>query len=249
MVTPPYQIADNLKHKGIIHGFFGSEGGVSSGIFKSLNCGLHKGDEEAKVMQNRDIICKAMGIERMVTLRQVHKNEVLIVNQDTPNGFEKDAMVTASKGLLLAIQTADCAPILLHDPENAVIGAIHAGWRSAVSDIVENTIENMESLGAKRGNIHAAIGPCIQQQNYEVGPEVYEEANDALFFTKAKRPDHYFFNLPGYVHNHLKKSGIHKSLDLSLDTYTLKNQYFSCRRAFHEQNNGFGIQLSVIAIF
>ena len=249
MVNPPYKIAENLKHNAIVHGFFGAEGGYCSGIFESLNCGLNKGDDDTKVMKNRALVCKAMGIDRMVTLKQVHKNDVLIVDCNTTNGYERDAMVTSSKGLLLAIQTADCAPILLHDPENGVVGAIHAGWRSAVLGIVENTIKAMESLGAKRQSIRAAIGPCIQSQNYEVGPEVFEAANDASFFSKADRPGHYLFNLSGYVNNHLKRAGVTNTLELLLDTYSLKKQYFSCRRAYHEGLKGFGNQLSVIAIY
>ncbi len=249
MVNPPYQLANNLKHKEIVHGFFGAEGGYSSGIFESLNCGLNKGDDDTKVMQNRALVCKSMGVDRMVTLKQVHKSDVLVVDQNTPNGHEYDAIVTSSKGLLLAIQTADCAPILLQDVENGVVGAVHAGWRSAVLGIVENTIKSMESLGASRKNINAAIGPCIQQQSYEVGPEVFEAANSSEFFTNANKPNHYFFDLSGFLNNQLKKCSIQSILELRLDTYALKKQYFSCRRAYHEGLNGFGNQLSVIAIY
>ncbi len=249
MVNPPYQTAHNLKHKEIVHGFFGSEGGYSSGVFESLNCGLNKGDDDTKVMQNRSLVCKAMGVDRMITLKQVHKSDVLVVDQNTPNGHEYDAMVTSSKSLLLAIQTADCAPILLQDVENGVVGAVHAGWRSAVLGIVENTIKSMESLGAKRQSIKAAIGPCIQQQSYEVGQEVFDAANSASFFTSTNKPNHYYFDLSSLLNDQLNKAGINNTTVLALDTYSLEKQYFSCRRAYHEGLNGFGNQLSVIAIY
>ena len=136
----PYQTAEILNHPTIVHGFFGRAGGVSTGIYASLNACLHKGDEDANIDENRRRICKAMGIDRMVTLRQVHKNDVLIVDADTPNGHQMDAMVTKTPGRLLAIQTADCAPILLIDPVARVVGAVHAGWRSAVAGIVKTTM-------------------------------------------------------------------------------------------------------------
>lgn len=248
MVNPPYQIADNLKHAKIVHGFFGAEGGYSNGVFESLNCGLNKGDDNNLVLKNRELICQAMDIKQMVTLKQIHKNGVLVVDANTINGHEYDAMVTSTPKLLLAIQTADCAPILLHDPVNNVIGAIHAGWRSAVMNIVDATITSMESLGANRKNINAAIGPCIQKQSYEVGAEVFEATNACQFFTNANKLKHYFFDLSGYLHNQLKKCGIQNILELGLDTYSLEKQYFSCRRAYHKEIAAFGIQLSVISI-
>ncbi len=187
MVTPPYQSATNLNHHAIVHGFFGSKGGVSSGLFTSLNCSLQKGDVVENVMQNRQRICQAMGMEPMVSARQVHKAEVLIVDAHPQKLFEGDAMVTSTPGRLLAIQTADCAPILLVDPITCVIGAIHAGWRSAVQGIVQNTITAMQSLGAERQNIIAAIGPCIQQPSFEVGTDVFAAAGDATFFVPTNR--------------------------------------------------------------
>lgn len=249
MINPPYQIADNLKHAEILHGFFGAEGGYSSGVFESLNCGLNKGDDDDLVLKNRGLICQAMGIKQIVTLKQVHKNDVLVVDANTISGHEYDAMVTSTPKVLLAIQTADCAPILLHDPINNVIGAIHAGWRSAVMNIVDATITSMESLGAKRKNINAAIGPCIQSQSYEVGAEVFEAANACEFFTNANKPKHYFFDLSGYLYNQLKKCGIRSILELGLDTYSLEKQYFSCRRAYHKKIAAFGTQLSVIGLY
>ena len=252
VTTPPYQTSTNLNYTGVVHGFFGSEGGVSTGIFKSLNCSLQKGDDESNVMQNRRLICQTMDIEHMVTLRQVHKADVLIVNANTKNGNEMDAMVSNTCGILLAIQTADCAPVLLVDPVACVIGAIHAGWRSAVQGIAPNTITAMQSLGAKSQNITAAIGPCIQQPSFEVGEDVFEAANDATFFAPSSRhcAQHPYFNfdLPGYLMHQLKISGIKSTISLQLNTYALNNQYFSYRRACHAQESSCGGQLSVIGL-
>jgi polyphenol oxidase len=242
MVNPPYQTAANLYQESVVHGFFGREGGVSSGIFTSLNCGLNKGDEEANVRQNRELICQTMGIEHMVSLRQVHRNDVLIVDATTLNGHESDAMVSNTPGLLLAIQTADCAPILLSDAHTGVIGAVHAGWRGAVQDIVDKTVIAMQSLGANIENITAAIGPCIQQSSFEVGQEVFEAANNAVFFTPANRQKHYFFDLPGYLMHQLKLTGITNPISLPFNTYALNGQYFSYRRACHAQKPSYDEQ-------
>lgn len=245
---PPYKTADNLKHKGIVHGFFGREGGVSQGIYASLNACLHKGDDDANIEENRRRICKAMGIDHMVTLQQVHKNEVLMVEADTQNGHQVDAMVTKTPGKLLAIQTADCAPILLADPVNKVIGAVHSGWRSAVSGIVKETVEAMQALGAQKENIVAAIGPCVHQATYEVGQEVFDAAKAPKFFVSSNRENHYLFDLGGYVLNDLKAQGIENAIALPLNTYTLSDQYYSCRRSVHAKEPSYGGQLSVIGL-
>jgi YfiH family protein len=246
MVIPPYQTAENLKHPGITHGFFGREGGISGGIYTSLNTGFHKEDDTSNILENRRRICNAMGIDHMVTLRQVHKNDVHVVDENTPDGHQMDAMVTKTPGRLLAIQTADCAPVLLVDPIARVVGAVHAGWRSAVSGIIKATIDAMQALGAK--NISAAIGPCIHQESYEVGQEVFDAAKAPKFFISSAKPGHYLFDLGGYVLNQLKEQGIEPAIALPFNTYTLKDQYFSCRRAAHSNEPSFGSQLSVIGL-
>jgi YfiH family protein len=159
-----------------------------------------------------------------------------------------DAMVTKIPGRLLAIQTADCAPILLADPVNRIVGAVHAGWKSAVAGIVKKTIDAMQALGAKKENITAAIGPCIHQESYEVGQEVYDVAKAPTFFMPSTKPGHYLFDLGGYVLNQLKGQGVENAIALPLNTYTLKEQYFSCRRSAHGNEPSFGSQLSVIGL-
>ena len=244
----PYEASDLLTHSSIVHGFFGRVGGVSDGDFASLNINLHNGDDEQNVVENRARIAHAMGIELIVTLRQVHKNDVLVVDEKTENGHQMDAMVTKIPGRLLAIQTADCTPILLADHVSGVIGAVHAGWRSAVAGIVEKTVQAMESLGAKKEHIAAVVGPTIHQANYEVGQEVFDAANAPEFFASSIRPSHYFFDLPGYVLSHLKLSGINTTEALPYDTYALDDQYFSYRRSCHRQDSSWGGQLSVIGL-
>lgn len=244
----PHQTAEILIHNDIVHGFFGRAGGVSKGIYASLNACLHKGDEDSNIHENRRRICKTMGISHMVTLRQVHKNDVLVVDADTPNGYQKDAMVTKTPGRLLAIQTADCAPILLADPIAGVVGGIHAGWRSAVAGIVQTTIEAMQSLGAKKESMSAVIGPCIHQVNYEVGQEVFDQAKSPDFFIPSNRAGYYLFDLGGYVMNDLNNQKLNHVAVLPLNTYTLENQYFSYRRSCHRQESSCGGQLSVIGL-
>lgn len=248
MVTPPFKKAKELEHKGIVHGFFGRLGGVSQGIYTSLNAGFHKEDHDENIIQNRKRICKVMGIDHMVTLRQVHKNDVLIVDHTTENSYQMDAMVTKTPGRLLAIQTADCAPVLLTDPITRVVGGIHAGWRGAVAGIVEKTLDAMQSLGAKKENITAAIGPCIHQKSYEVGHEVFNAAKQEKFFIPSARPEHHLFDLGGYVLHELKTQGIKNTEVLLLDTYELENEYFSCRRSAHRGESFYGNQLSTIGL-
>ncbi len=252
MIKVPYETAQILNHKGIVHGFFGRLGGVSQGIYASLNTCLHKGDDDANIAENRKRICNAMGIGHMVTLRQVHKNGVLVVDADTPNGYQMDAMVTKTPGRLLAIQTADCAPILLADPIANVIGAVHAGWKSAVVGVVKETIDAMQVLGAKKEHITAVIGPCIGQVSYEVGQEVFDAANTSAkapaFFVLSTRSGHYLFDLGGYVLNELKAEGIDNATALPLNTYILEDQYYSYRRSCHAQESSCGGQLSVIGL-
>ncbi len=248
MVNPPFQTAKELEHKGIVHGFFGRLGGVSQGIYTSLNAGFHKDDHDENIIENRKRICNAMGIDHMVTLRQVHKSDVLIVDSNTENGYQMDAMVSKTPGRLLAIQTADCAPVLLADPVARVVGGIHAGWRSAVTGIVQKTIDAMQALGAEKERITAVIGPCIHQKSYEVGQEVFDAAKKAEFFAPSNRVGHYLFDLGGYVLNELKTQGIKNTEVLPLDTYTLEDQYFSCRRSAHRGESFYGNQLSTIGL-
>jgi YfiH family protein len=187
--------AQNLKAAGIAHGFFGREGGVSEGIYASLNCGRGSRDDPAAVAENRARAEAALGAESLLSLSQVHSAMVhtMPMWEARPDG---DGMVTATPGLALGILTADCAPVLFADRKARVIGAAHAGWKGAHGGVLEATLDAMEKLGASRAGISAAIGPCISQQNYEVGFDFRDRFLEQglrmrKFFVPSDKEGHY----------------------------------------------------------
>ena len=225
---------------GLRHGFFGRRGGHSVGEFASLNVSEAVGDAADVVARNRGEAAAALGLpaQGLMLLRQVHSAQV--VTLDAPFGAERpqaDGMVTATPGLVLAILTADCAPVLLADPAAGVIGAFHAGWRGAVAGIAEATVAAMEALGADRERILAAIGPTISQANYEVGPEFVDEVlaqyRDAGSRIAAPPGERARFDLPGFVFDRLYEAGVGAVEDLGLCTYAEPKRYFSHRFATH----------------
>ena len=224
----------------LAHGFFGRAGGVSDGIFASLNCGPGSGDERAKVMENRRRVSDALG-GRLLTLYQIHSAEAVTVAAPWEQGPQADAMATNVPGLALGILTADCAPVLFADAEARVIGAAHAGWKGAAGGVTDAAIAAMESLGARRERIAAAIGPCISQANYETGPE-FRERFDAKFFAGRH------FDLEAYVAERLAKAGIASVERLAACTYARENDFFSYRRATHRGESDYGRQVSAIML-
>lgn len=186
------------------HGFFTREGGVSAGPYASLNCSTSGADDPAAVAENRARVAQALGADPMMLLglTQVHGADVVTVETAWPAGAgpRADAVVTRQPGLALGIVTADCAPVLLADAEAGVVGAVHAGWRGAVGGVLEATVAAMAALGAQPGRIRAAIGPCIRQASYEVGPDLRDAAgpSGAAFFQPGARDGHWQFDLPGY---------------------------------------------------
>lgn len=252
-------IAQNLVpfHKNNIHhGFFTRQGGVSTGIYASLNCGLGSQDSKTNVNENRRRIALAMSVADncLFTVYQVHSPDVVVIDKTSQRKqhAKADAMVTKDKGIALGILTADCGPVLFCDPKARVIGAAHAGWRGALSGVLENTIAAMEGLGAKRTAIKAALGPCIGQENYEVGTE-FSSRFTALsdenikFFKPSCRAEHYLFDLGHYIQHRLDGLGI-ESECLQRCTYRDQDQFFSYRRSTHRGENDYGRQLSVITI-
>lgn len=250
--------APNLSNlPGLAHGFFGRDGGVSSGIFESLNCGPGSGDDRDHVVENRRRALAALADRecRLVTLYQIHSAEGVIVREpwEIGSGPKADAMATNMPGIALGILTADCAPVLLADAVARVIGAAHAGWKGALAGVVEQTIAHMEELGAKRTRIAAAIGPCISQAAYEVGDELREnftrqDAANARFFAPAARSAHWQFDLPAYVRNRLEAAGLHNAVALQRCTYGEARDFYSFRRATHRGENDYGRQLSAITL-
>jgi len=237
------------------HGFFGRQGGVSTGLYESLNCGPGSGDDRASVIANRERVRAALGAEALVTLGQVHSPDVVTLGAAWDIGAQPpgDAMVTAVPGIALGILTADCAPVLFADAQAGVIGAAHAGWKGAIGGVVANTVAAMEALGARRSRIAAAIGPCISQANYEVGPEFHDRfvaANGgfARFFAAAERPSHLRFDLAGFVADRLAIAGVDRIETLDACTYARPADFFSFRRATHRGENDYGREISAIVL-
>jgi polyphenol oxidase len=249
--------ASTLAFDGIRHGFFTREGGVSGGLYASLNGGVGSKDNIEHVAENRARMAAAIGVtaDRFVTAYQIHSPQVVIV--ETPWTAETrpraDAIVTRMRALAIGISTADCGPVLLADPKAHVIGAAHAGWRGALTGVVEATIEAMERLGAARGEIRAALGPMIRQQNYEVGNDLIErfrgeDPASSRFFAPAARDGHALFDLPGYIDSRLTRAGIRYIEDVGHCTYADPDRFFSFRRTTHRGEADYGRHVNAIAL-
>lgn len=249
-----------LKSHAVAHGFFGRAGGVSRGIYASLNCGPGSRDDPSRVEENRHRVCMALGQGvRLITLRQIHSNMVLTISPNAGQPFldgqrpEGDGLVTDIPLLALGVLTADCAPILLADPTARVIGAAHAGWKGALAGIIEATIGAMQSKGADVKRIGAVIGPCISRSNYEVSEDFFEkfvsaEPRNRGFFTPSGRKRHYHFDLQGYGAHRLAQAGIASIEKLEICTYPPENGYFSFRRSTHAREDDYGRQISAIML-
>jgi hypothetical protein len=249
-------VADNLAAVPVRHGFFTREGGVSEGIFASLNCGYGSGDDADKIAENRGRVAAALDVApaALVTSFQVHGTEVSVVDAPWPREAapKADAMASATPGVALGILTADCAAVLLADPQARVIGAAHAGWRGALNGVVESAVAAMERLGADRVRIRAAIGPCIGRASYEVGPEfpapfLARDPGSAALFAPAKREGHFRFDLSAYVGRTLREAGIANVVRMNADTCA-DPRFFSYRRATLAGEKSYGRALSVIAL-
>lgn len=242
---------------GVRHAFFTREGGVSTGLYDSRNCGYGSQDEPARVARNRALCAADLGVAEagLVTVYQTHSPDVVVAADPWPaeRAPRADAIVTDRPGLALAILTADCAPVLFADPAAGVIGAAHAGWRGALGGVLENTVAAMTRLGAMAGRIRAAIGPRIAQASYEVGPEFREafvagDADLAALFETGGRPNHFHFDLAGYVVGRLDRIGIAAHEAVSHDTAAEEDRFFSYRRAQLRGETDYGRCLSAIAI-
>jgi YfiH family protein len=241
----------------IRHGFFTREGGVSHGLYASLNCGPGSDDEAGNVAQNRARVARHLGsqLEHVVTLYQVHSATALCVAEPVDAAYrpKADAIVTRTPGLAIGVLTADCAPVLFADAVTGVIGAAHAGWRGAVAGVLEATISEMERQGAKRANICVAIGPVINQDSYEVGPEFEAEllqscSDNARFFTRDNERARAHFDLPGYVESRLAAAQIAAIERCGSCTYENESLFFSFRRSQHRDESDYGRQISAIVV-
>jgi polyphenol oxidase len=242
---------------GVSHGFFTRQGGVSGGLYNSLNCGPGSQDDPENVKANRVRVAEILGTspEQLLSLHQKHSAKVVFAEHPWDRGAvpEADAIVTATPGLGISVLTADCAPVLFCDLEAGVIGAAHAGWQGALSGIVEATVEAMQTLGATPERIQAAIGPAISQDAYEVGSDfverfLAEDAESGIFFATDESTGEPHFDLAGYVAERLSRAGVGSITDLGLCTYCDETRLFSYRRSQHRGENDYGRQISAILL-
>lgn len=241
----------------IRHGFFTREGGHSTGVYASLNCGFGSKDVEAAVKKNRDLVASRMGVgsEDLMTVYQSHSPDVIMVEAtwDVRAPPDADAMVTRRPGIALGVLSADCTPILFADRGGRAIGVAHAGWKGAAGGVLEACVAAFEREGVRPADIQAAIGPTIGQANYEVGPEfldrfLAEDQANRRFFAASPRDGHHRFDLPGYVKMKLERLGLAEIEDLDLCTYADEARFFSYRRATHRGESDYGRLISAIVI-
>lgn len=249
--------SDALALDGIRHGFFTRQGGHSTGLFDSLNCGMGSGDDKQVVAKNRAVVAESLGVapERLLSAWQVHSPDAVVVTGPW-EGEERprvDALVSRTPGVALGVLTADCGPVLFADPKAKVVGAAHAGWKGALAGVTSRTLEVMEGQGARRADITAVVGPMISQAAYEVGPEFPARFTDAdpanaRFFTPSARAGHAMFDLSGYLAHRLAAEGVGRVVNLSLCTFSDERRFFSYRRATHRNERDYGRLISAIAL-
>lgn len=242
---------------GVQHRFFTRQGGVSSGLYSSLNCGYGSADPPENVRENRRRVAEHFGLDEphLQTVHQIHSTDVLTVADDrwsSPGAPKADGLVTDRPGVVLGVLAADCAPVLMADNDAGVIGACHAGWKGALGGVADATIAAMEKLGARRDRIQVAIGPCIGPASYEVGPEfptpfVAQDNGNAAFFRDAKRAGHFMFDLPGYLVHRIARTGVSVTAT-GHDTLSSTDDFFSYRRNTLQGVRDYGRGLSAIAL-
>jgi polyphenol oxidase len=249
--------AGSLRIPGLAHGFFTRLGGVSQGAYASLNGGVGSRDAPEAVTENRARAAAALGVapDRLSVPFQLHSPDAIAISAPVPPGARPrcDALVTATPGLALGVTGADCGMILFADQRARVIGAAHAGWKGALTGVVEATVAAMERLGAKRADVVAALGPCIGHESYEVGPEfvaTFAAGDDDTthYFAPSRRAGHSMFNLNAYIAARAARAGVGRFEDLRLDTYADERRFFSYRRATHRKEPDYGRLMSVIAM-
>jgi YfiH family protein len=241
---------------GLRHAFFTRDGGVSDGIYAGLNGGLGSNDDPRNVSENRRRMAEQMGVapDHFLSVHQVHSPDAVVASGPWLGASRPraDAIVTRTEGIAISVTAADCGPILLVDPNARVIGAAHAGWKGALTGILESTIDAMERLGAERGGMVAAIGPLIRQHSYEVGGEFVErfidaEADNAVFFLPSAREGHSMFDLAGFIRMRLENAGVLMIDDIGVDTYS-DERFYSYRRSVHRKEPDYGRHVHAIAL-
>jgi len=243
------------RFKSIEHAFFNKLGGKSTGIFKSLNCGPSSSDKKKIILKNLEIVGSKIKAnpKKIVLLNQVHSNKFYYIGKNSKlnSKFTGDALVTDKRNIPIAVLTADCAPVLIHDDNKEMIAAIHAGWKGAYKGIVEKVVKFMIKKGCSPENITAAIGPCISSNNYEIKEDfikkfIKKNKKNVIFFKKTKGKN--YFNLNRYIHFQLKSLNIKKIDIINKDTFNPKNNFFSARRSISCNENDYGRNISIIMI-
>ena len=239
----------------INHCFFSKNGGVSQGIYSSLNCGLGSGDERENILKNLDIVSKKIRLSKksLFTMNQTHSNKVVVINDSNKNiqRVDSDALVTNKKNIAISVLTADCVPVLVYDEVNQIIGSIHAGWRGALNGIIENTLNEITKI-SRNGKINVAIGPCISVNNYEVGKEFYakfikeSKKNGRFFLSNGK--DKLLFNLRNYINSKFEELDVNYVENIDIDTFSDNINFFSFRRSKHLGEKDYGRCISVISL-
>ena len=242
------------KFNNIKHCFFSKKNGYSKGVYHSLNCGPGSKDKKENVKKNLDLVSEKFGIKRknLVLMHQTHSNKVIVINKKNKNKkIIADALVTKSEGLAISVLTADCVPIILYDEINNIIGCIHAGWKGAISGIIENTLNKFKEMNINN-KINAAIGPCIGHESYEVGLEFFnkflkDSEINKKFFSK-KNNEKFLFNLRDYVNNKLSNFGVHNIDNINADTFKDTDNFFSYRRSQKLKEADYGRCISTICL-
>jgi len=242
---------------GVRHGFYGRRGGVSGGVYASLNCGYGSGDDVELVRQNRAQVARDLDALEgsLLTVYQVHSADAVVVDapwarEDAPHA---DGMATNVRGIALGVLAADCAPVLFADQEAGVIGSAHAGWQGAFKGVIEGVVRHMVSMGARRASIKACVGPCISQANYEVGPEFVERVlgesqAHGSFFVPSVKPGHSMFDLKAFVALRLRQAEVGSAHVMSTCTYADEAGFFSFRRTTHRKDPAYGRNISAIVM-
>ena len=243
------------KFNNIKHCFFSKNGGISEGIYSSLNCGLGSGDKKENILNNLAIVSKKIGIrnENLFSMNQTHSNKVVVIDEKNKNiqRINSDALITKLKNIAISVLTADCVPILLYEEVNQIIACVHAGWKGTVSGIIETTLNKIVTM-SKNNRIHVAIGPCIGLKNYEVGKEFYDEFikenKDNETFFCASREHKFLFNLRECVNSKIKKFDIKHIENIDFDTFSEKENFFSFRRSKQMAEKDYGRCISLISL-
>ena len=242
-----------IKFKNISHGFFNRKGGVSRGIYKSLNCGLGSNDKIKDIRKNIEKVCKKIGCNKnsIILLDQIHSKIIHNVTKGSKKKLKGDSLITNKKGIALGILTADCAPVFIYDPVNNIISAIHAGWKGAYKKIIPAALSKFRLKGSHSKDLIAVIGPCISNNNYEVKKDflirfINQDKSNKKFF--KKKNNKIYFGLSDYIKNDFLKFGVKNIEIINKDTYLSSNNFFSARKSLKNKLNDYGRNISVIMI-